>query len=74
MVNTAEQIARGLSKAQRSWMTDRARVHPNGQIVHIMPPSNTHFCLLDRGLVTNGGEATPLGLEVRKILERLSHD
>ncbi|MDH7640553.1 hypothetical protein [Sphingomonas oryzagri] len=64
--NRVDTIIANLTGAQRSWMTERAKVY--GGRVAILPPSNTYRRLFALCLVTPGGDATPLGLLVRKRL------
>lgn len=72
-MTSAEEIARGLTKAQRRWLNEEA-FRGRGMGVDnfpwmTMPPRNTHDVLIARGLARNTGALTPLGIEVRKILE-----
>jgi len=63
-VNSAEQIAEGLSEAQKFWLLSGRQPSGMGK----WPVQNA---LVDKGLAkTFPWQWTPLGLEVRAILER----
>lgn len=68
---TPEQIAKGLTKAQRAYMTVKAEPTVWAQERWMtFPPSNTHRVLMERGLVDRSGRITPLGLRLRAHLEK----
>lgn len=64
---TAEQIAAGLTKAQRRWLLASREIWP--ELWATFPPSNTCKVLHRLNLRQWDGCLTPLGLEVRRILQ-----
>ena len=72
MMQTPEQIAEGLSPAQRRWMSENTewrKPRPWAEDRWMtFPPSNVHRVLFRHGLVDHSGQLSPLGLSVREIL------
>lgn len=71
------QIAKGLSEAQKAYMTTRAVWRQPATWADsrwmTFPPPNTHRVLMQKGLVTSNGCLTnPLGLAVRAELEKMA--
>ncbi len=73
---TAEEIAAGLTKAQRRWLTAEASMERicSGapRRLTTFPPRATHDALIRFGLVDAIGNITRDGLEVRAILQKES--
>jgi len=69
----AERVVKGLSKAQRCWLVERAKWRSPSNYCPprwmTFPPSNTHRVLMERGLMDRGGQILTLGLAVRAILQ-----
>lgn len=73
MSETAETIARKLTKPQRRWIKGaRPSRFLSGTFV-TYPPPNTHGVLVKLGVSEKCGDLTSLGLEVRKLLQEEHH-
>lgn len=74
---TPEQIAAGLSEAQKRYLTDRAEwLKPTVWAEKrwmTFPPTNVLRVLRRHGLADSNGSILDLGLEVRAILESQTH-
>ncbi|MXO67746.1 hypothetical protein GRI72_02725 [Altererythrobacter marinus] len=72
MDKTIAEIAAGLTKAQRRWLTTEAgQRDPYGtgsERLMTFPPPNTHRVLRKHGLVDKVGLISDLGLSVRSHL------
>lgn len=70
----AERIAGELTKAQRSYLTDKAQwARPKAWAQErwmTFPPRNTHMVLQRLGLVDGVGQIRDIGLAVRTILQQ----
>jgi hypothetical protein len=78
MTDKAEQIAAGLTEAQRSALVRAGDPNPfrDGTMPRIKAYGHwrTTNALFDLGLTDDAEMLTPLGLAVRTILERQSND
>lgn len=72
------EVAKGLSEAQRRYLTTEAQFRkprPYSEARWMtFPPSNTHKALQGLGLVKPWGSITDLGLAVRTYLQTASSD
>lgn len=75
MTQSAEQVARGLTEAQREVLLCAHKTHSDreGWSVYFLSHAPTLKALQRRALIRGWG-LTPLGLEVRRILESDRHD
>jgi|GEM_PF-6755049 len=67
-----EQIAKGLTRAQKAYLTTKARHEFVWGEWRWMtyPPTNTHTILHKLGLVLAVGMITDLGMQVRNLLQK----
>jgi hypothetical protein len=68
-----ERIAKGLSEAQRRYLTAEAKWREptayHGKVWMTFPRFNTHRVLQEKGLAERSGQITPLGLAVSQHLK-----
>lgn len=73
MTDNIADIARGLTDAQRRYLTTarewRDPTGYYGKVWMTFPPSNTHRVLQQKGMMDRAGQISPLGMQVRAHLE-----
>lgn len=78
MTHSLQEIARGLSKAQRAYLTTKAEFRrPLAQAQErwmTMPPRVTHDVLMRLGLADRSGQLSELGLAVRAHLQEQAQE